>query len=732
MHRMLSASFLAWAILSGSAVGADRTDIVVRDKPRPAVRFVSGNLVYEEHLFKGGLRTRYWSPAGLVKPDDYLEREGDELPGLDEPTACAFGLSVDGQELWSDWSWKAAEEVACKGGCRHMVVELAHGVRPVRVKVHTVIDGHPFLRRWIEIRNESRSAAAVGSVYPMSGYLFAARRLSENLPREVRSAFSVLRPASFDPVREADFRWVPLPDGTYGYGNAKWGLPFAVVKNGVSAENFLIHFGWSGHYTFEFYNDHYPGRDNAWLYFRVGLAGPGPFRVVGPGETVTTPSVYIGHTIDDLDASVQAVHRYLRESVLPPLPKGRVRPVEINSWGYVADEISENSLKNVIDTAADVGVELFTIDAGWYGDKGSNWGALVGDWKTGSRLPRGLEPVFDYARQKGLMCGLWVDIERIGQNSQLRKQHPDWVVKIHGSSEQQTALDFTNPEVVKFAEETLAGIIGRYKLNVFRLDYNTSLGRSGMESRRGEFVENTHWRHYDNLYAMYARLRKRFPNVMFENCSSGGGRNDLGMLGNFHWTQVSDEWGAVRTLKVLNGFSLAFPPEYGLSYVGLMSNENYRYGDVDFRFRGQMFGHLCLGGIAPSVKEAPAEYRDRIRHHVQLYKEFIRPVLPTVKVYHHTPVAPQDEPGNWIVLEHATPDRTRGYAGVFRLAGAKEEVYLFRPRGLDLGKTYKVTFDNTGATARVSGLELERNGLPIRVGQPLRSELLLFEAQQAR
>ena len=285
----------------------------------------------------------------------------------------------------------------------------------------------------------------------------------------------------------------------------------------------------------------------------------------------------------------------------------------------------------MIDTAAKVGVELFTIDAGWYGDVGSRWPELVGDWKTGSRLPHGLEPIFDYARQKGLLCGLWVDIERIGLESQLRKLHPDWPVEIHGATGKQTALDFSKPEVVKFAEDTLAGIVDRYKLDVFRLDFNADLGTSAGQSIHKGFEENTSWRHYQAIYSMYDRLRRRFPRLMMENCASGGGRNDLGMLQNFHWTQVSDEWGGVRTLKILNGFSLAFPPEYGLSYVGFMSPENYRYGDTDFRFRGQMFGQLCLGGIVPRGSTIAPEYRSRVQHHVSLYKKFIRPILATAE-----------------------------------------------------------------------------------------------------
>jgi len=724
-----------------------RVDFTLRTKPRPRMRAVSGGLVYEEHLYKGGLRTRYWSPTGLIKPDAFLERDvaqvaaGDELPLLDEPIACSFGLSVDGQELWDHWSWKSSQELPCEAEhdsqsgredhrrCRHMAVDLVNEIRPIRVRVHTQVDGNPFLKRWLEITNNGQSAAAIGALYPMSGFLFAGRRLKENLPSEGAGIFSVLRTANFDPWREGDFRWVTLPDGSYSYGNSKWGMPYSVVRNAVTGESFAIYFGWTGRYSFEFFNNHNPASDDASLYFRAGLAGPGPFRVLGPGETATSPPVFIGHFLDDLDGIVLASHKFLRESVLPALPKGRVRPVEMNSWGFVAFELSEESLRSAIDTAADVGVELFTIDAGWYGDVKSNWWQMAGDWKTGSRLPDGLEPIFDYARSKGLMCGLWIDIERIGTASELRKKHPDWIVRVHGASEGQTALDFTNPEVVKFAEETLAGLIERYKLDVFRLDYNTDIGLSGAQNRREGFVENSYWRHYDAIYAMYRQLRKRFPNLMMENCAGGGGRNDLGMLQNFHWAQVSDEWGGVRTLKALNGFSLALPPEYGLSYVGFMNDENYRYGDVDFRFRGQMFGHLCLGGVAPNAAEFPAAHRDKVRHNVNLYKTFIRPVLPTVKVYHHTPVLPNTEPGEWCVLEHVTPDQSRGYAGVFRLAGAREESYLFRPRGLDVSATYKVTFDNTGKSVQMRGEELGRSGLLIRLGEVLRSELVLFERQ---
>jgi alpha-galactosidase len=702
--------------------------ITILPKAGPTLRVVSGNLVYEERLTQGQLRTRSWSPLGIIKPE-FIMAHG-ELPPADEPIACSFGITVDGQELWDRWQWTSAQETPCPDGhCRQVTVELTSGIRPVRLKVHTQVDGNPFLKRWLEITNTGTTTAAIGAVYPMSGFLFAGHRLNENLPKESASPFSLLRPVSMQWIREDDFRWMALPDGSYVYGNPGYGPPFAVVRNEVTGELFLIHFAWSGNYTFELYNVHNPASDDAWLYFRIGLARPEPARILRPGETVTTPAVHIGHTLDGLDGSVQALHRYLRNAVLPPLPPRRTRPIEMNAWGFVREEMTEEKLKQAVDVTAAVGAELFTVDAGWYSEVNADWYQTAGDWKTGSRLPHGLEPVFDYARGKGLLCGLWVDLERIGLNSQLKKQHPDWVVMLHGSNREYSALDFTKPEVVKYAEDTLAGLIDRYKLDVFRLDYNTGLGRAGMQDVVDGYVENTYWRHYDAVYALYSRIRKRFPNLLMENCAGGGGRNDLGMLSNFHWTQISDESGAVRELKLLNGFSLAFPPEYGMNYVGFVTEETSRYGDIDFRLRAQMFSDFGMAGAAPDLASLAPDYLAEIKHHLRLYKTFVRPMLNSALVYHHTPILPNTEPGEWAVLEYTTPDHTRGYAGIFRLAGAKEDRYRFLPRGVDASKTYKVTFDNTESSVRVTGFELERDGINVRIAGTLRSELIFFEAQ---
>ena len=150
--------------------------------------------------------------------------------------------------------------------------------------------------------------------------------------------------------------------------------------------------------------------------------------------------------------------------------------------------------------------------------------------------------------------------------------------------------------------------------------------------------------------------------------------------------------------------------------------------DLDFQLRVPLFGHWVISGVSPSLKEINPEVKERITNHIKIYKDFIRPMLSTCRVFHHTTVLKGLEPEGWCVLEYVSSDASRGIAGLFRLAGKGNEEYLFRPRGLDISRQYKVTFDNKGKSIKKEGLELEQKGLVIRLGKPLTSELVLFES----
>jgi alpha-galactosidase len=686
--------------------------------------------VYDEVFQQGQLRGRYWSATGTIKPERALEGRQDAFDLL---PAGAFSLQIDDSVLDRGWRWVAAHEIQ-RGPTegRHVVVELAHATRPITVRVHTRFDGSPFLVRWLEIGNGAAQPVSLAGVAPFAGLLWWLQDYTGDLQAD-GPLFSLgyYTQSAWD--SEGDFAWEALRPGTKTVegrmGRSGHGRPSFVLRNLANGEVFVGELAWSSNWRYEVTVGQDEPRKNTWLQVRIGPFAADPtLRVIDAGETITTPAVHIGHLHADLDGWVQAVHRHVRSRVLPPQLPGKHQLIEANHRGYISDHEDEEGIKREIDIAAAVGAELFVIDAGWYGREPNRWARNVGDWHAGPWLPNDLQPIIEHAHQKGLLFGLWVEIESIGANSRLLEEHPDWVLTRHGQPVSGGRhLDVAKPEVAAWMEAELVRIISTYRLDHFRLDYNT-LAQEGGTRIYGGFFENTLWRHAEAIWGIFARLRARFPQVLFENCASGGGRLDLGMLRYFQITEITDWMLAPRALKILNGLTLHLPPEICLRTVGTEVPDHDLYGDVAFQLRASLFGQPILRGIAPTLEQIGEPRRSMIVHALSLYKEFIRPILPDARVYHHTPILRLDDAQPWCVLEYAAPDGSCEVAGIFRLTAPDTGCYSYRPRGLRAGRRYRVQRDNTGEVLEIAGLELQREGIPICLESPLTSELLLIEA----
>ncbi len=720
---------------------AEHIDFQLRTDPHPIVRYSSGLTVYEEGLVNGRLVGRYWSAAGRIKPDL-------DIPPTLEATAdlpvTAFHLEIDGQALDNHWDWVGVQEIPDQRGGKHLAVELKHRVRPVTVKAHTRLDGTPVMTRWLEITNLADRPAALSSVFPFAGLLWFIRDYRGLLPTGVKDPFTlgyfnnnVRTRAHYGP--EGNFAWLSLPYGWYVHegrtGRSGHGAPFFMLKNECNGEFFTGEVAWSTNWRLEFYCDHEPANPDAAICFRAGPAGTPPQRVIAAGESVVTPSVHLGHTHTDLDGAAQAMHAHVRTSVLPPQPPGRAQLVEANHWGLMKDKISEEALVRDIDVAADVGCELYILDAGWFGKEYGQWSLVIGDWDSAPWLPNGVEAIRDHVHRRGMLFGLWMEPECVGEFSSVKKAHPDWLLMRDGApvvrkfpSGNRYALDLSKPEVAAWVESEVFRVIEKFKLDLFRLDYNIYVQEGGQRYNQG-YIENTLWYHNDVLYRIFDQVREKYPQLILENCSSGGGRTDLGIVQRFHTTWTSDWATSPRGLSVLNSMTLRLPPEIVNRIYGAMNEDTYLYGDIDFQLRVAFMGHPVLMGISPSVAEQNPRSRERIIHHIQLYKSFIRPMLSTCKVYHHTPALDFWHPQDWCVLEYVSEDARRAVVAIFRLAPDTGPDYTFLPRGLDSSLRYKVTRDNKGRTAIVAGETLIDQGLRVRLESPLTSEFLLFEAE---
>jgi len=686
----------------------------------PGARYTSGLTFYQEGLVEGRWMALNLSPTGIV----------DAATPVLGPLALgsAFGLEMDGDSLHRGWRLEGCEEApAERPGQRHMVVQLAHQTRPVALRVHTVVDGTPVLMRWLEVTNMADRPAALSSVWVWSGRIAPAP-----VGADVRgscgpySLGSLTENESLSLVwgGEGDFRWQPIGSRTMEIqaegGMSGWGHPIAYVRDEGQGRVFVAQLAWSGNWRIRLE----PRLEL--LFLRIGPAAPGPMRVLDAGETVSTPVVHLGCMCGDASAMAQALHEHQRRSVIVLPPAGAANLVTYNNWGYMQDEMTEDVLKREIDIAAQVGAEIFTVDAGWFGDPGVSWGTQMGNWRPGSRLPGGLAPVFDYARSKGLRCGLWCAVEVACADSDVIRAHPDWPTQRDGRKLKNT-LDLSKPEVAEWVEGEIVRLVQEHGLDLFRLDYGDQPGEGGYNARHGH-AENTLWRYYEAVYGIWDRVRARFPHLILENCAGGGGRTDLGLMSRMHYAWISDMAQAPRAVRMQEGMLMALAPELLERVVGVCLNAHVA-GDLDMQLRMNMLmGNPCISGLWPSAEEPNAELLRRVTAAVGFFKEHVRPMIRTCRVFHTSEPA-EERAGGWSTFEYASPDGSKAILGVFRLAGpGEDDRRVVALRGVSRSRDYCVTSHSSGDIVRIPGRDLVEEGLRVRLPHPLTSELIVAQA----
>ena len=709
------------------------------------VRYISGTTVREEALDDGRFIGLYWSASGQTERIIGPGREGGSArswyPDANVYPLNAFELEVDGQLLNSQWEKVSANQSAgSKPNTIEAVIELKHQVRPLTVKVVTRLDGSPILVRWLEITNSGDKPAALAQVSSWAGPLWRTLRGWNPSVSKQAPAFSLGYFASERISEEGDFQWVDLPAATYRLDRtqgANFGPPYFLVRNNITGEVFFIALAWSRNWVAEFtYKDSLSIQPTdlggEWvnlLSFRAGPLGPAPLRIIAPGETVNSPDLHIGPLHCSLDAAIQAWQQHMRASVVPPRPQGR----EMYSMTGHVVEYTGDWLLHEIDLAAEMGVEAFVVDAGWYGDEFGGWPERRGDWYPGNWLPGGLDGVREYIHKKGMAFGLWIEPEQVGSKSKALAEHPDWLLKTAAGrvlgKRDTTPLDLSNPEAARFVEEAVLRAVRDFKVDILKIDYNVRVHEGGQSLRDG-YLEQESWRHCEVIYRLFDRINREFPHVVLETCASGGGRNDVGMLSRFHYGCESDLSWFPLSIRAINGLGTFLPPEC-IAYYHNHNMHAHQTADLDTHLRVSLFTNTVFVGFGDATTDHSTAHYQTVKRYIALAKSFCYPIMKQpALVYHHTPGIGVTTPAPWCVLEYASPDRRRAYAGIFMLSpdrGADNQ-YLFRPCGLDQSLEYDVSLDNEQQVIRMTGKELARDGLLVRLDSALTSQLLLFNA----
>lgn len=701
---------------------------IVYSPGKSEYRYGSGMTLYSEAFRNGRLLALEFHAAGMP------QNTGDRVKGED---LSAFRLEIDGQDMTYDWTLLKREKRTAPDGRPFGTLALKHDRLPVELTITTFCGNNGYYTRKMSIRNASDRMLSITRVSPLCGALW---EMADEIPAQTKDgdavAFSIGGFQGRHWGMEGQFQWFDVAynsalELSSATGRSGHTHPFAIAHSHLLGGYFVCQLEWSGNWGFRFENVfHYaPTHSNHFLRlnFELGPRGVAPMRVIDPGETVEIPAVHFGYTYADFDGAIQRLHAYQRQYILAKSPRGK-EYLSYDPWGYEGWDANEKRYLSELERAKTLGAEMFVVDAGWYGKPGSNWWETVGDWDI-PRMPNDLFPVINKVHEYGMAMGLWVEPEAVGAESELVRKHPDWLMKRYGQS-MERCLDMSKPEVEAYIKEQLTNLVERYQLDMLRLDYNNASVNEGGFNQRGDYSENNNWRCVEAIHRIFDHLRKKFPMLILENCASGGGRTDLGMMSRFSMTQISDWYRFPRIPRTFNGMTMCLPPEHIMGHYGAgMSQIRYGCAETHLQQLVQTVPRIC--GIAPWDEPVNPALIELYQRYIALYKSFIRPIQQVCKVWHHTPAVPGISGRGYVVQEFSHPDGTRGYASVMRLPDTVQNTYLLKTRGLDRNKGFKVTLFSTDTVFEVAGYQLATEGLPIYLDGPLTSELILMETINA-
>ncbi|PYV82741.1 MAG: alpha-galactosidase [Acidobacteria bacterium] len=318
-----------------------------------------------------------------------------------------------------------------------------------------------------------------------------------------------------------------------------------------------------------------------------------------PGESLNTPLFYGGYTELGFGDASRLMHSFEREAILPARSAGHLRPILYNSWEATEFNVDEAGQKALADKAARIGVELFVMDDGWFGQRNDDHAGL-GDWYVNpQKFPNGLGPLIQYVKSKGMKFGLWVEPEMVNPNSNLYRKHPDWVINFSGrprtEGRNQLVLNLARDDVKEYLLATLVKLLRENDIDFLKWDMNRHFSEPGWPAV-APADERKLWVNYVlNLYDIIDQLRAKYPKLEIESCSGGGGRIDLGILKRVEQAWTSDNTDAFDRLTIQDGFTHAYAPKLMMDWVTDVPNMNGRSTPLKFRFLAAMMGSMGIG-----------------------------------------------------------------------------------------------------------------------------------------
>lgn len=560
---------------------------------------------------------------------------------------------------------------------------LQHRDAELRLEVESyyeAFDGCDVVRRHVEVRN--KGTEPVGIEYLSSAMLHG---MADGIHYEpelkiwlaynswmAEGQWHGFRPSELGFVENMRTSWSQASASSVGSWSTEKYLPMTVVENTRLGVAWFWQIEHNGSWYWEISNQSYSGQRATDVYAYLG--GPDQlhaqaWKSLKPGESYKSVPVAIGCVRGGFEEATQALTTYRQSACVPKRPAARtICPVIFNDYmNCLLGDPTEAKELPLIDAAAAAGCEYFVIDAGWYAEVGEQWWSTVGLWQASkTRWPNGLRYVMDRIRERGMVPGLWIEAEVVGIHSPLAQKPDSWFFMRHGKRVEKNSrllLDFRNPDVRDYLNTVIERMVKEYGAGYIKIDYNVDTlegTEEGADSLGQGLLE-----HNRAVLSWLDGLLSAYPELVIENCGSGGGRMDYAMLSHTNLQSCTDQEEYLRMPAIATGASACVAP----SQLAVWS---YPLKDADadqasFNMVSAMLLRIHQSGHLGMLQPEAAA---RVMQGVQVYKERIREHIPEAVPFYPLGMPDVTRPDKPVALGMRSPKHT--FVAVWCIEGERE------------------------------------------------------------
>lgn len=447
------------------------------------------------------------------------------------------------------------------------------------------------------------------------------------------------------------------------------------------------------------------------------MLGFNPYHLswpLAPGETLTSPEVVAVYSDTGIGGLSRKYHRLFRNHLIKSDFKTQDRPILLNSWEGLYFDYNQSTVYELASEAADLGVKLFVLDDGWFGEEypRNDDTSSLGDWEVNpAKFPSGsltqlVEKVTNLTATNTtdkLGFGLWFEPEMISPNSTLYSEHPDWALSA-GSyprtvRRSELVLNVALPEVQEFIIDSVSSILNSAAISYVKWDNNRGIHEMPSDEINHEYMLG--------MYHVFDVLTSRFPNILWEGCASGGGRFDPGVLQYFPQIWTSDDTDGLERIFIQFGTSLVYPPSTMGAHVSAVPNaQTGRTTPIAFRAHVAMMGGSF--GLELNPPEISASDRAQLPALVDL-AEKVNPLVINGDLWR----LQLPEESNWPAALFISEDGSEAVLFWFQVRSLFNHALPYlKLQGLEPTAQYTVngTVTYTGATLMNIGLQYQFSG----------------------